>query len=659
MNAYEIRVLGPDGALVSRFQLSVEGEYQIGREQGQVEIVLPDSSVSRRHASVRLAEGRLFVTDHGSTNGTRLGDNPLANHWYEWTAGVPLHVGIYTLRREASGFGLVNALPEPVDERTAAYGERNPRAPALAEPIGLEPAAEFPGALFDRDVVRLQDIRASGKLAGESAYLAIGGGIGSFCWVDHLRIYGVPENQIRVIGVDSSSYQKWKEYCLNSQIPLHERIRSNSISTPDNIWGFPGYASRETWRAITRGDIRGFTHVLQVFGEPTLVETYTPRADDVHASLDREEARIGWSRMVSFGRAVALRKTDDGRYVLAYKVPADQSPDGDRDKFWVAKYLHLATGYPTTRYLDDLQAFKRQNRGSFRVVNAYEEHEAVYRSLAEKGGTVVVRGRGIVASRVLQRLYELRAKNRQIGVLHLVRGPVKQGSKYKLTRRPVGHDVEMQPFNWPKACWGGTYRKLLEEATPEERSEMMAAWGGTTTADRTDWVRIIDAGKREGWYRIYYGDVKKMRLKNDRVVTEITAKGQFNETLDLVADYVVDCTGLIAEATSSPFLRDVIERYNLPRNRTSGSGPEQRLAGITVTNQFEIKALRNGDGRVYAAGVVTQNGPYAAVDSFLGLQYAALRSVDHLAHIRAPDVRQMGPIRSFGQWLKWCAGARP
>jgi hypothetical protein len=363
--------------------------------------------------------------------------------------------------------------------------------------------------------------------------------------------------------------------------------------------------------------------------------------------------------MLTPGRAIALRKTDDGRYVLAYRIPADMSPEEDRDRFWVARFVHIATGYPTTRYLDDLQRFKRQNRDSYRVVNAYEQHEAVYRSLVEKGGTVVVRGRGIVASRVLQRLHETRAKNRQVGVLHLIRGAVKQGSKYRLARRPVSHDVEIQPFNWPKACWGGTYRKQLDEATPEQRLPMLAAWGGTTTADRADWIRIIEAGKREGWYRVYYGDVKKMRLKNDRVVTEITAKGQFNETLDLVADFVIDCTGLIADATASPFLKDIIERYNLPRNPASGAGPEQRLAGISVTNQFEIKVLRHGEGRVYAAGVVTQNGPAAAVDSFLGLQYAAIRSVDHLSHIRAPSVSRMGPLRSFGQWLRWCAGSPP
>ena len=71
-----------------------------------------------------------------------------------------------------------------------------------------------------------------------------------------------------------------------------------------------------------------------------------------------------------------------------------------------------------------------------------------------------------------------------------------------------------------------------------------------------------------------------------------------------------------------------------------------RLAGLAVNNSFEIAGLQNGRGRVWAAGVVTASGPYAAVDSFLGLQFAALRSVDHLGALRAPGVSRFGPLRS-------------
>ena len=38
------------------------------------------------------------------------------------------------------------------------------------------------------------------------------------------------------------------------------------------------------------------------------------------------------------------------------------------------------------------------------MVSAYEQHEHVYETLKNRPGVVVIRGGGIVASRVLQRL---------------------------------------------------------------------------------------------------------------------------------------------------------------------------------------------------------------------------------------------------------------
>ena len=78
-----------------------------------------------------------------------------------------------------------------------------------------------------------------------------------------------------------------------------------------------------------------------------------------------------------------------------------------------------------------------------------------------------------------------------------------------------------------------------------------------------------------------------------------------------------------------------------------------------LPHDFEIAGMRNTTGRVYAAGTITSGGPYAAVDSFLGLQYACIRSVEHLCRNRAPGLRCLGPLRSFSQWCKWCAGAQP
>ena len=46
----------------------------------ECEVVLPDSNVSRRHSELRRKGDGVFVTDLGSTNGTRVNGNPVREH---------------------------------------------------------------------------------------------------------------------------------------------------------------------------------------------------------------------------------------------------------------------------------------------------------------------------------------------------------------------------------------------------------------------------------------------------------------------------------------------------------------------------------------------------------------------------------------------------
>ena len=636
-----------------RRTLDGRGPFRIGRSQTG-DIALEHPQVSRLHAEVVVEGASVRVEDKGSQNGSRIDGRTITAA--TWNPGQTLQIGPFALR-----YAWVAAAVEATRIETPA-----PAAAAPARSAEAAPAAQgrFPGAFFDTRTVAMKDLKASGKITGEIDYLAIGGGCGSFCWVDHLRCYGVKTAQIRVLGVapDKSPYAKWGRLCKVSQIPEHERIRSNSISTPDNIWGFPGYASREFVRDVVHGRFVGFKHILQVFGEPVLTESYTPRLGDVFRSFDVEAKRIGWNEMWIHGQVVGIRKTDDERYAIAYRVPSEFAPSAsreERERFYIARYIQISTGYPASNFLPDLQEFRRAHPDVNAVINAYEEHDEIYRVLERKGGTVLIRGRGIVASRVIQRLWEARDKNKNIRLLHLNRSAVAEGNKYDLARRPVRADVQQQPFNWPKACWGGTLRVRLENASPEERAQLMRTWGGTTTADRDDWNEIIEQGTRDGWYKTFYGSVASMTYQDGQVVTRLEGKEKFQEALDLKADYVIDCTGLVARIDETPLLADLIRIYDLPRNKAAGDGPELSLAGLAVSNSFEITGLQNGRGRAWAAGVVTSSGPYAAVDSFLGLQFAALRSVDQLGLIRAPGVSRFGPLRSFGQWTKWCLGRSP
>ncbi len=653
------------------------GPFRIGRS-ADGEIVLDHPQISRLHAEIFVDGQTVRIADKESQNGTVLAGRKLTSPAV-WEPQHEVKIGPFALRirwteRPPAGR---NARDVDATAIAANAGRERPDTPPItpaASPVSPSPAGRaaasgggrgsFPGQLFDQRIVPMRELQASGKLAAEVNFVAVGGGIGSFCWADHLRIYGVPANDIRVIGVadDKRPYAKWGRLCRNSQIPDTERIRSNSISAPDNIWGFPGYASREMVRDLLQGRLAGLKHVLQVFGEPALTESYTPRTIDVYRSFDVEAKRIGWDDMWIYGQVVGLRKTDDERYVIAYRIPSSHAPDttpDQRERFIVARYAQLATGYPASNFLPDLQVFRQSHPNSTAVVNAYEPHDEIYRVLEQKGGTILIRGRGIVASRVIQRVWEARDKNKDIRLLHLVRSQIGAGHKYDLSRRALRNDVEQQPFNWPKSCWGGTLRDRLERASPEERPKLLASWGGTTTADRDDWNKIIEEGTKDGWYKIFYGKVASIADKGGKMVTRLESSDRHHENVDLAADFIVDCTGLVARVDETPLLADLIKTYDLPRNKAAGDGAELRLAGLAVNTAFEVTGLQNGRGHVWAAGVVTANGPYAAVDSFLGLQYAALRSADHLSLLGAQHVSRFGPLRSSTQWVKWCLGRAP
>lgn len=653
----------------------------IGRRPSN-DLILSSGLVSGEHARVeQTSEGTFIVRDLGSRNGTIVDGKTLFGPDEKATAVLhsfsKFQVGPFEFR-----LILPSAAPSdtliPSGTRTnvltsaALAAIRQAQRPAttiapsnIDEAQGLgasstqvrvaaQPAANFPPPAFDAHIVSMAELNQ--QMAYETTtYLSVGGGLGSFTWIDHLLIYGANPDDIMTIGFEPKPYGRYRRLCANSQIPDHERLRSNSDSCPDNIWGWPGYAVREMWQHTKRGRIDKSVHIgWQIFNEP-YVQTYTPVAGAVFDSIDREAKRIGWDKMWRHGRVRAIRKTDDGRYAVAYSQI--QKGKASTHRLVICQHLHIAVGYPGVRFLPDLQQY-REATGDFKhVVNAYEKHDHVYDDLAQNGGIVLIRGRGIVASRIIQRLYELRqAQNAPIGILHLMRTPLAEGKQYKSAQREVNNHWEFQPFNWPKAAWGGDLRVLLEKASDEERDRLLDNWGGTTTADREDWRDMIEEGLREGWYEIEFGAVQEVcqgatnGLPTGRLVTQLKSKNAISRQIQLEADYIIDATGLEASIDQNGLLKDLLDHYQLSRN------PKGRL---NINNDFELEEMRNGDGRVFASGVITLGGPYAAVDSFLGLQYAALRSVDSLTALRAAGLQRLDGFRSLAQWTRWAIGAKP
>src|SRR5260370_24046005 len=99
-------------------------------------------------------------------------------------------------------------------------------------------------------------VAAAGIPVVDVPFVSVGGGIGSFVTVDYLRIAGVPTDRMRVLSDIDFPWQTYEYLTRVSQIPRPERIRSDSASRPDNIWGFPSYALAEAMRGKSLAALR-------------------------------------------------------------------------------------------------------------------------------------------------------------------------------------------------------------------------------------------------------------------------------------------------------------------------------------------------------------------------------------------------------------------
>lgn len=619
------------------------GLYTVGRASDQ-SIVIKDSRISARHLELDVGHTRIVVEDVGSKNGTFCTGRRIRKQ--EWNLSNPLLLA-----------GVVEV---------ASTNETEPQYTFIVKgQIKTDPGSDvvLHQQLYKgQEIVDFAMIKDSAFLRFEKEFLAIGGGLGSFTWVDHLRVFGAKQERIGVIGEDAGCYTNCQRYLRASQFLFDDRLRSNSGSTPDNLWGFPGYALREAFSVVRtgkRGELKG---IFEVFCEPALGTNYAPRASAVFASLDKEMERIGWKRMFRPGIVLAVRKTNDGRYAVFFKNldgSADPVTEGQHS-IAIANHIHVATGYPSVNFASVLAEFRNSNRSHSRyVVNAYEDHQNVYDNVAKGNcGAVIVLGEGFLASRILERLAKtISTSEVSATIVHVMRAEKDShsGARHGKARRAVLNDFEVQPFDWPKACWGGELRVQLEALPQDLRAKAFAALGSATIPSRYGWMEIIERGIQEGWYSRIYGSIVALEPTGFGVKAKIIQSGDGSQSGKIDASYILDCSELVGDVKNSHFLSDLVATYALEQNRklTGGGG-----GGISVSRDFEIEGMRNGSGRVYASGQICNGGYYGPVDTFMGLQFAALRSVDQLSSVSG-SMRSIGPMRSFLAWIKWCMGRAP
>ncbi|HEV7453141.1 MAG TPA: hypothetical protein VGO16_17525 [Pseudonocardiaceae bacterium] len=479
----------------------------------------------------------------------------------------------------------------------------------------------------------------------EAPFVTVGGGIGSFVTVDYLRIYGVPTTSIRVLTSQGTPWESYEYLTRVSQIPRPERIRSDSASCPDNIWGFPSYAIREAFSARS---VSGFCAPLwQVLVEPIFRDYYTPRAGQVFAELKREHDRISYGETVTHGQVRMIRRRLGGGYFTILTPPLDGAQPTRRVAYR-SRYVHVAVGYPGLKFLPDLQEYRSKHRDFRKVVNAYEAHEHVYEQLKRKPGTVLVRGGGIVASRVLQRLIDDRDTfGSQTRILHLFRTYITGAHGPNIfMRRKGGDGWAYQGFNYPKSVWGGQLKAKMRMLEGEQRAQEYKLMGGTNTPVRRLWQSQLKRGRSEGWYTTMVGEIDSVEpAPADQVRPRVKTRQGMT---DVEVDFVIDCTGLEADIREHRVLADLLDHGGAGRNP---------IGRLDVERNFEVRGTRSEPGMMFASGSSTLGGYFPGVDTFLGLQIAAQEIADELA--KQGFCRRLHVSRSISQWLRWARNRTP
>lgn len=545
----------------------------------------------------------------------------------------------------------MQVISEPVTSRARIDQDFERRFRPVTAPAGRRGGpGDLTAELIDTDLWSDDQVAAAGIPVVDVPLVTVGGGIGSFALVDYLRIMGVPTDHIRVLSNLDRPWQTYEHLARVSQIAGSERIRSDSASMPDNIWGFPSYAIRE---ALAERTLRPIWNVLT---EPVLSTYYTPRASQVFGGLQREHDRIDYADMLVKGTVRMVRRRRGGGYFTVLTPPVGTTATAR--VAYRSRFVHIAVGYPGLKFLPDLQRYRCETGDLHRVVNAYERHEHVYREVAARPCIVLVRGSGIVASRILQRLIDDRDRlGTDVRIIHLFRTyvPGPHGSSLFMRRRG-GHGWAHQGFNCPKSAWGGQLKARMRRLEGQDRADLYDRIGGTNTPIRRNWRAQLRRGRAEGWYREVSGESQLVRANGSRLTIEVVNRptkehdrfGLAGTTSQIACDFVIDCTGMEADIAEHRVIGDLLAHGGAGRN------PVNRL---DVERSFEVRGTRSEGGRMYASGAATLGGYFPGVDTFLGLQIAALEIADDLA--RQGFCTRLGAVRSTRQWWRHLRGQRP
>lgn len=175
-----------------RYPVSPQG-MRIGRESPS-DIILPDASVSRIHATVWLWEDKLYIRDEGSTNGTWVNEQLITGP----TTLKPsdrVRLGHTVLEVVATGPGKTVVIP---------FQGVLPSAPARETPAPAIPARHQPAKFRPLLIVGLVALILCGVLALAGGFLVLGGQKGASGILPFLKPTPIPgiERPVLIDGTE-------------------------------------------------------------------------------------------------------------------------------------------------------------------------------------------------------------------------------------------------------------------------------------------------------------------------------------------------------------------------------------------------------------------------------------------------------------------------
>lgn len=472
-------------------------------------------------------------------------------------------------------------------------------------------------------------VEADGLPIKDIPFVSVGGGLASFAVVDRLRIAGVSPDEIRVISPTVRPDDTFGALCNVSDLADEDPLRSESSARIDNLWGFPGYATEQAWQQKT------LKPLMRVLGEPVFNEFCTPSVGQVREGVAREAERIGWYDMVLQGIALVVRRRAEGGYFVVTRMP-----DG-RHGVYRCENVHIGLGNP--------QRGPGQWHDGRRVSHISEPHEHVYDELSTHGGTVIVRGTGIAASRVLERLVDERdVSGEEIKIYQLFTHYNVDGSGPALPFLPKRSNFGYthQAFDYPRSAVGGQIWDELRDLDDDERAEEFRTMRAPSTPYRKHWAEQLDRGREGGWYQAVAGEVTHFARTREGVAAKVRLSN--GETLTVNAGFVIDTTEADPDVRRHPLLTDLLATTH---------ASVTPMGGLRVSEDFAVDGANSGDGRVFASGATATGGALAPVDTFAGMQRAAMSIADTLADDGFGS--QLSPWRSVTGWAKWISGRQP